>query len=1520
MTRSPLWREFESGEGFLLKLIRFCILVGGLLLLVFAGILDLTWPQQAVLGLLTVLLAIWMDKSSSSYLVTLTLMIISCFATFRYGYWRVSTVVNFFRDPAVHWTALDFFFITLLVMAESYAFVILFLGYLQTLWPLRRTPVPLPEDPEIWPAVDLLIPTYNEPLSVVKYTALAAMNIDWPADKLNVYILDDGKREEFRKFAEDAGIGYMTRDDNKHAKAGNINRALERLDAPFVAIFDSDHVPTRSFLQVTLGWFLRDKKLAMLQTPHHFYSPDPFERNLGQFRIIPNEGELFYGIVQDGNDFWNATFFCGSCAVLRRTALDEIGGIAVETVTEDAHTSLRMQMNGWNTAYINIPQAAGLATERLSGHVKQRIRWARGMIQILRTDNPLFAPGLSPAQRLCYFNAMTHFLYAFPRLVFLTAPLIYLILGHTNVPGYWAAILAYAFPHLVLSSLTNSRIQGQHRHSFWNEIYETVLAPYIFLPTMLALLNPKLGSFNVTAKGGVVNRSFFDTRIAQPFLLMLVLNFTGLLFAIPRFFYIDVWPLKLLYDGTHPGTIVMNVIWTCFNITVLGVATAVAWESQQRRQTVRVAMSVPADVVLADGTVVQGVTADLSSGGVMMHIDRSFTALPGEAVQLVFPVLDGDATLPATVISATGGSLRAQFDPLTLQEEEALTMVLYSRADTWLGWGEAREADRPLTSLGRIFQLSFHGLSQTLRGIMTPKKKKSPPKGRLATNVAPMLLFALALAGFAGTAWHSAEGQMVAAPSAGAGLIANAGTPAMRADGGMNVRPVAPGNFDNQFSLADVNVSDDIVLRGVDSYHSVFFSVPQTQIVKTAVMHLRYHFSPGLLPDISHLKVSLNGTLFATLPVTTRPAYVAPGGDLTPEQKLAEDNSLNIARNEQGAMLEATLTMPAEMLVHNNELTFEFIGHYTFQCEDPSHSTLWSHVDNTSTIELAGSLLPLQNDLSLLPLPFYDEAVNLHPSIPIVFLAPPTPQAMKAAGIVASWFGKLTNSRPVHFPVTMGSIPAGNAIVIGESISQLPASLNIASASGPTISMMTNPSDPYSKLLVVTGDTPDDLVTAAQGLVLTNGGTYQGPVAQIKMPSKLPARVADDAPRWLSTDHVTTVGDVTANQGDLQGDGSGPVNVYLRIPPDLYLEPVTDLSYHMDYRYNGIPLANESSLQVYANTGYVSSTPMPHTEKGSAVLSTIVPIPTYDMRPFSNTIAHRFVFQIAKKGKCQDTAPLNLQGAILKGSYLDIHGIPHWVILPNLELFANAGYPFTRMADLSETAVVLPDAPTPGELEMYLTFMGHFGAQTGYPVMNVTVTNSDGMKADSSKDYIVMGTVDDQPALTKLQKSLPVQIDSNSGLRVQDTRGFFAPLQQAWWKVRSSDHVQTNQLETAGGLPDALLEGIEWPSGSKRSVVVIALRDQSVVPKFLNVFLKTSQSSHISQSVSVLHGDEFTSYRIGNDVYRVGSLSPFIQLKMLSTQFPWLVVLGVIIVAVLIAAITRANLRRRARTRLQGND
>lgn len=391
------------------------------------------------------------------------------------------------------------------------------------------------------------------------------------------------------------------------------------------------------------------------------------------------------------------------------------------------------------------------------------------------------------------------------------------------------------------------------------------------------------------------------------------------------------------------------------------------------------------------------------------------------------------------------------------------------------------------------------------------------------------------------------------------------------------------------------------------------------------------------------------------------------------------------------------------------------------------------------------------------------------------------------------------------------------------------------------------------------------------------------------------------------------------NTGDLQGDGSVPVGIYFRVPPDLYYGDRANIPFHLEYRYNPVPLAQESTLQAYMNTAYVSSTPMPHTNEASQVLKTEIPVPRVDMRPFSNSMMLKFVFQIAKKGKCQDTAPMNLQGAVLKDSFLDIRGIPHLAHLPDLELFANAGFPFTQMKDLSHTAVILPDNPGADEIELYLTLMGHFGAQTGYPVINVSVAGPDGLKKDSEKDYIVLGTVEDQPAIRTLNSRLPVQIETG-GLKVEDTQGFFAPLQHAWWKVRSSDHVQSGQLETSGGLPDALIEGLEWPAHSGRSVVVMALRDRAVIPSFLTTFLRIAQSSDIAQTVSVLHGTQFASYRIGNDNYEVGSLSVWVKLQLFFSHHPEAVVVVIFLACILLASLLRVSLRRRARLRLQGEE
>ena len=447
--------------------------------------------------------------------LTILIMIgLSLTASLRYMYWRLTETLGF--DDWV-----DMAFGYGLVLAEIYALVVLVFGYLQTAWPLRRQPVLLKGPPSEWPVVDVFIPSYNETLDIVKLTIFAAQAIDWPQDKLRVHVLDDGRREDFREFCEQINVNYITRDNNRHAKAGNLNEALQVTSGEFVAFFDADHVPTRSFLQVSIGWFLKDPKLAMLQTPHFFFSPDPFEKNLDTFRSVPNEGELFYGLVQDGNDLWNATFFCGSCAVIRRKPLMEVGGVAVETVTEDAHTALKLNRAGYNTAYLAIPQAAGLATESLSRHISQRIRWARGMAQIFRTDNPLFGKGLNLGQRLCYLNAMLHFFYGLPRLVFLTAPLAFLFFDAQIFHASGLMITAYALPHIFHASLTNSSIQGQYRHSFWNEVYETVLAWYIMAPVLVALVNPKFGGFNVTDKGGIIDEKYFDWKLARPYIVLL---------------------------------------------------------------------------------------------------------------------------------------------------------------------------------------------------------------------------------------------------------------------------------------------------------------------------------------------------------------------------------------------------------------------------------------------------------------------------------------------------------------------------------------------------------------------------------------------------------------------------------------------------------------------------------------------------------------------------------------------------------------------------------------------------------------------------------------------------------------------------------------------------------------------------------------------------------------------------------------------------------------------------------------
>lgn len=645
--------------------------------------------KQYIFGLLSIGI-LFLLGFSKKHSISVIMMVVAVLMSTRYIYFRATQTLHFNSE-------IEAILGVGLFLAELYIWIVIMLSYLQNLFPLKRTIVPLPDDTSQWPTVDVYIPSYNESLEVVRDTVLAAQCLDYPADKLKIYLLDDGKRSEFAVFAANVGVGYITRNDNSHAKAGNLNHAMKLTKGELICVFDCDHVATRIFLQATVGAFLVDPKLALMQTPHYFYSPDPFERNLSVGRNIPNEGQLFYGQIQRGNDNWNATFFCGSCAVIRRSALEEIGGFAVETVTEDAHTALKMQRLGWKSAYLDIPLAAGLATERLVLHVIQRTRWARGMTQIFRLDNPLFGRGLKWQQRLCYLNAMLSFQFALPRVAFLTAPLAYLLFNLNIIHSSASLIFAYMLPHLFLCIYLNSRLNGRFRYSFWGEIYDLVLAFHLILPTMITMIFPKRGKFNVTDKGALLDVGYFDFSIVRPHLIIAVLLAIGVIAGIVRACAHD-------YFGVDPMVIALNVGWGLYSLIFLLAAIAVARETRQTRKTIRIDVTVPVVIHYASGISSRSQTLDLSMGGCRVAVVDE-RHLNDEIEEVELQLQSGAISIPVKVIAGDEKSVRLMFEEIPLARRRELVRVVLARADAWIH--PPKPQDNPFRSLLTIIRSVF---------------------------------------------------------------------------------------------------------------------------------------------------------------------------------------------------------------------------------------------------------------------------------------------------------------------------------------------------------------------------------------------------------------------------------------------------------------------------------------------------------------------------------------------------------------------------------------------------------------------------------------------------------------------------------------------------------------------------------------------------------------------------------------------------------------------------------------------
>jgi cellulose synthase (UDP-forming) len=664
-------------------------------------------------------------------------IVLGSYLSLRYWMFRTTATLSF----TGFW---DFVFLMLLYLAETYGIFTHLVGLFVNIAPIRRRSPALPADFSLWPTVDVLIPTYNEPVEMVTLTLTACTQLNYPRHKLNVFVLDDGgttqkledpdplraeaarrRSRELKAAAASLGVHYLTRERNVHAKAGNINAALgaairtddhrriaarhnpglgePRPRGDLVLILDCDHVPTHDFLQNTVGFFMEDEKLACVQTPHFFINPTPVEKNLGTVTISPGENEMFYGGIQLGLDFWNASFFCGSAALLRRRYLLDIGGLVEDTITEDAGTALRLHARGLNSVYLNKAMVMGLSPESFDSFIIQRSRWAKGMLQILLLRNPLREKGLTLPQRICYLNACLFWLFGFARIIFFLSPLMFLIFGLRVYNASLMQVLVYAIPHLLGSYFLSNFLYGKLRHPFYSELFEIIQSIYLVPAVISVFLNPWSPRFRVTPKAISLEH---DTRthLATPFYLMLLLNL--LAFCAGAVLWLN--------QPTLLDTIAICLCWNTFNLFLVICCLGVVWERHQLRRSHRYTTREP--VILntpgGDGRFA-AFLRDVSTSGVGVSIDMR---LDPPASQLVLEAADSYGNrydLPIQVLRTQNGgrskTLGCRFETGHEALRRQVIGFVYGDSSRWKYFAESHR----IQSIGTVqafFKLARIGL------------------------------------------------------------------------------------------------------------------------------------------------------------------------------------------------------------------------------------------------------------------------------------------------------------------------------------------------------------------------------------------------------------------------------------------------------------------------------------------------------------------------------------------------------------------------------------------------------------------------------------------------------------------------------------------------------------------------------------------------------------------------------------------------------------------------------------------
>jgi cellulose synthase (UDP-forming) len=586
--------------------------------LAFFLVFALNWPRDQT----------WSRSLAALFILALTA---------RYLSWRLeSTVMPHPADGSFGFIWVWFVFaIELLALADLLLLLLTMSRYKDRVGEAGRLEQNLFSRPASeLPTVDVFIPTYNEPLDVLERTIVGALALDYPRDKMKVYVLDDSQRDWLKTFCEEKGALYVTKPGNVHAKAGNMNNGLAASNGEFVAIFDADFVPYRNFLRRTVGFFA-DPAIGIVQTPQHFFNKDPVQSNLWLERDLPDEQRLFFDVIAASRDAWDLSFCCGSCSVIRREALEAIGGFPTESVTEDLLTTLACLNKGYKTRYLNERLSMGLAAENLQGYFIQRGRWCRGGIQTLFLKNgPIRGAGLSLFQRIM-FIPMSWLVQYIVRFIVLLIPAVYLWTGAP--PLYFTStsdIIYYQGPVLAANFLFMAWLLGSH----YIPLVTTAIGAFStfrLLPVVIASLIKPFGvPFRVTPKGSANDKNYFDSYTFAALALLIVITTAGLIINL-----IPEWAV------VQPGEFgVLADYWAVVNIVVLALAAMICFEVPRRAREDFVADE-PVAIHAAGESIAARVTR-LSLGYVTIELP------PGQALPPVLHTIElaGVQALPARIV------------------------------------------------------------------------------------------------------------------------------------------------------------------------------------------------------------------------------------------------------------------------------------------------------------------------------------------------------------------------------------------------------------------------------------------------------------------------------------------------------------------------------------------------------------------------------------------------------------------------------------------------------------------------------------------------------------------------------------------------------------------------------------------------------------------------------------------------------------------------------------------------------